>query len=97
MGGGGHGRGAGDQKDTVYLFEAAGLLRDPDDPASLIPHVPRYRIGEAMPFARGRMKKKLLGAKRAIEAGVDAIYFGDGAFPDPSETRGLDGKGTVIN
>ena len=83
-------------RKIVYLFEAAGLLRDPDDPASLIPHVPRYRIGEAMPFARGRMKKKLLGAKRAIEAGVDAIYFGDGRIPDPIRNA-LDGKGTVID
>jgi [amino group carrier protein]-L-2-aminoadipate 6-kinase len=80
----------------VYLFEAAGLLRDPDDPGSLIPHMPRFRIGEAMPFARGRMKKKLLGAKRAIEAGVEAVYFGDGRIPDPVRSA-LEGKGTVID
>ncbi len=83
-------------KKIVYLFEAAGLLRDPDDPASLIPHIPRFRVGEAMPFARGRMKKKLLGVQRAIEAGVEAVYFGDGRIPDPIRSA-LEGKGTVID
>lgn len=83
-------------RKIVYLFEAPGLLRDPDDPSSLIPHIPRARVGEAMAFARGRMKKKLLGVQRAIEAGVATVYFGDGRIPDP--VRGaLEGKGTVID
>jgi [amino group carrier protein]-L-2-aminoadipate 6-kinase len=83
-------------RKIVYLFEAPGLLRDPDDPASLIAHVPRFHLDEAMPFARGRMKKKLLGAKRAIEAGVETIYFGDGRIAGPVRNA-LEGKGTVID
>ncbi len=79
----------------IYLFEARGLLRDPDDPETLIRVIDRSRLDDYMTFARGRMKKKLLGAKRAIEAGVESVYFGDGRIPGPVRSA-LEGKGTVI-
>ncbi len=82
-------------KRIVYLFEAPGLLSDPDDPGTLIRVVDRSRLDDFMPFARGRMKKKLLGAKRALEAGVEVVHFGDGRIPCPVRNA-LEGKGTVI-
>jgi [amino group carrier protein]-L-2-aminoadipate 6-kinase len=83
-------------KKAVYLFEAPGLLSDAKNPETLIPRIDRARIDEHMTFAEGRMKKKLLGAKRALEAGVGAVYFGDGRIENPIRSA-LDGKGTVIS
>lgn len=80
---------------VVYLFEAPGLLRDPGDPETLFRLIDRSRLDDHMPFAQGRMKKKLLGAKKAIEAGVESVYFGDGRIPNPVRNA-LEGKGTVI-
>ena len=79
----------------VYLFEAPGLLRDPDDEGSLISSIDRFKIEEFLPFARERMKKKILGVMRAVDAGVKAVYFGDGRAETPVKDA-LGGKGTVI-
>jgi acetylglutamate kinase len=42
------------------------------------------------------MKKKILGVKRAVEAGVEAVYFGDGRAANPVKNA-LAGNGTVIS
>jgi len=47
-------------------------------------------------FAAGRMKKKILGIREAIEAGVEEIYLGDGRIKNPISLA-LQGKGTVIS
>lgn len=83
-------------REIVYLFEAPGFLRDPEKPETLIPRIDRSRIEEHMAFAAGRMKKKLLGAKKALESGVSAVYFGDGRIENPVRSA-LEGKGTVIS
>lgn len=83
-------------KTVFYLFEAPGLLRDMNDPTSVIPHVPKEKLDEYLGFAQGRMKKKILGAKKAIELGVKTIYWGDGRVPNPIE-QALKGTGTVIS
>jgi len=82
-------------KKVVYLFEAPGLLRDLDRPESLIPLIQRSSLGEYLPFARGRMKKKVLGAQLALDRGVEAVYFGDGRIDHPVLSA-LEGQGTVI-
>jgi len=82
-------------KKLVSLFEAPGLLRDPDDEGSLIHHIDKSAIDEYLPFARKRMKKKVLGAKRAIEGGIESIYWGDGRIEHPV-LHALQGCGTVI-
>lgn len=79
----------------VYLFEAPGLLRDADDETSLVPRINRFKIGEFLPFARGRMQRKILGVKQAVDAGVKAVFFGDGRVDSPVKDA-LAGKGTVI-
>jgi [amino group carrier protein]-L-2-aminoadipate 6-kinase len=83
-------------KKMVFLFEAPGLLRDADDEGSLIRRIDRLKIEDALLFARGRMKKKILGVKRAIEAGVETVYFGDGRAVHPVKNA-LAGNGTVIS
>ncbi len=79
----------------VWLFEAPGLLREADNPESCIPYISRYEIQEFIDCARGRMKKKIMGAQLAIELGVESIYWGDGRIDHPIVSA-LDGQGTII-
>ncbi len=83
-------------KKLVVLFEKPGLLENPDDENTLVPRVEKEKIEDYLAFARGRMKKKMLGAKRAIEGGVEVIFWGDGRIENPI-LNALEGKGTVIS
>lgn len=80
---------------VVYLFEAPGLLEDVHDPFSLIKKIAADRLDDYLIFAQGRMKKKVLGVKKAFELGVETIYWGDGRVKNPV-SRALAGQGTVI-
>ncbi len=82
-------------KKMVVLFESPGLLKDPDDERTLISYIKKENIEDYFHFAKGRMKKKIMGAKRAIEGGVEVIYWGDGRVENPV-LNALEGKGTVI-
>lgn len=79
----------------VVLFEAPGLLRDFRDWSSLIKKISKEEIEEMKKYGDGRMKKKILGAKEALEMGVREIYWGDGRIKRPIFSA-LAGKGTVI-
>jgi acetylglutamate/LysW-gamma-L-alpha-aminoadipate kinase len=48
-----------------------------------------------MDAAGGRMKKKVLGAREALAAGVRRVIFADGRVEQPLR-RALAGEGTVI-
>lgn len=80
----------------ISLFEAPGFLRDSNDEQSLVTHIEKTKIDDYMKYARKRMKKKVLGAKRAIEGGVQTICWGDGRRENPI-TAILAGEGTVIS
>ena len=83
--------------ETLVLFtNVPGLLREPSDPASLIPEVPRDQLAHFMNFAYGRMKKKLIAAKEALEGGVARVVIASSQQSDPVE-RALEGMGTVIH
>jgi acetylglutamate/LysW-gamma-L-alpha-aminoadipate kinase len=79
----------------VYLFEAPGLLREADRPETLVPRVSRSEIQDCLPWAKGRMQKKVVAVQRALEAGVAEVAFGDGRTEHPVRDA-LDGKGTVF-
>ncbi len=82
--------------DTLLLFtNVPGLLREPSDPSTLIKHVARLELEHFMNFAYGRMKKKLIAAKDALEAGVGKVIIASSNVEDPIE-RALSGFGTVI-
>lgn len=83
-------------KKMVILFESLGLLENPENENSLIKRVKKEKIDEYLKFAQGGMKKKLLGAKRAFEGGVEIIYLGDGRIENPVLSV-LEGRGTVIS
>ncbi len=83
-------------KKIVVLFESPGLLENPEDEKSLIRKINKEKIEDYFQFAKGRMKKKLMGVKRAIESGVETIYMGDGRLENPVFSA-LEGKGTLIS
>jgi len=82
-------------KQLIILFEAPGMLRDINDQKSLIKKVKKEELESYMKFAIGRMKKKLLGAQKALALGVKKICWGDGRVERPI-LNAMKGKGTVI-
>lgn len=79
----------------LLLSNVRGLYRDFPDETSLIPRISRDAVDEFMEFAQGRMKKKVLGAKDALSAGVRRVVIGDARGEAPL-TRALAGEGTVF-
>ena len=75
----------------AIMTNVPGLLSDPHDPASIISNVPAERLDEYMQYAKGRMRKKLLGAREAIEGGVSRVYLGSHSL-----AAVLHGAGTTI-
>lgn len=80
----------------IILSNVPGLLRDVQDEGSLIPDIPFERIEEFAAFAKGRMKKKVLGAVEAIREGVKEVVFADARKALPI-SEALLGRGTVIH
>lgn len=81
---------------VVSLFEAPGMLKDHKDERSVIAHVNKNEISTIMQYANGRMKKKVIGAQKALELGVETIYWGDGRIKNPV-TKAMEGRGTIIS
>ncbi len=79
----------------VILSNVPGLLRDIDDADSLVHIVGRDQLGDAMDIAQGRMKKKVMGAREALEGGVGKVILGDARLQQPIR-RALDECGTVL-
>jgi [amino group carrier protein]-L-2-aminoadipate 6-kinase len=85
------------QAETLLLLtNVPGLLRAFPDESTLIPFIARQDLEQALGFAEGRMKKKVLGASEALELGVGRIIFADGRVEHPL-LAALAGKGTVIS
>jgi acetylglutamate/LysW-gamma-L-alpha-aminoadipate kinase len=87
--------GALNADSLIILSNVPGLLRDVNDPHSLITDfsagdLPRYES-----FAQGRMKKKLIAADRATANGVARVILSD-ARPDAPLDAALNGAGTHI-
>lgn len=77
----------------LILSNVRGLLRDVQDSNSLISEVPFNQLQQAMNYAEGRMKRKVLGAEEALNGGVERVIIGDGRIPNPVSTA-LNGAGT---
>jgi acetylglutamate/LysW-gamma-L-alpha-aminoadipate kinase len=84
-----------DAEALVILSNVPGLLRDVDDPDSLVSSIARDQIDRSMDLAKGRMRKKVLGAKEALEMGVPKVIFASASVERPI-TRALEGGGTHI-
>jgi [amino group carrier protein]-L-2-aminoadipate 6-kinase len=85
------------QASTLVLLTAVpGLMRSFPDESSLIHNLPQQKLDEAIAFAEGRMKKKVLGAQEALRGGVCQVIIADGRVKEPV-TRALNGSGTIIS
>lgn len=79
----------------IILSNVPGLLERFPDEKSLIPRLRYEGLEEAIGFAQGRMKKKVLGASEALQGGVKQVVFADARLDQPIR-RAMRGEGTVI-
>jgi acetylglutamate/LysW-gamma-L-alpha-aminoadipate kinase len=87
--------GALQARTLMLLTGAPGLLRDFPDESSLIPKIQSSQLDDALTYAKGRMKKKVLGTKEAIAAGTKKVVIADGRKEMPV-IQALNGGGTHI-
>ena len=82
-------------KQLIILSNVPGLLRNFPDESSLITEIRYADLDQALGFAEGRMKKKVLGASEALAANVQEVVFADARIERPI-FNAIQGKGTVI-
>ena len=75
----------------VIMTNVPGLLSNPEDHATLIHAIPADQLADYLEYAQGRMRKKLLGAREALQGGVPRVYIGS-----TSLLSVLEGAGTTI-
>lgn len=81
-------------KFLVMLTAVPGLMRSYPDTNTLINRINRDQLDSALSYAQGRMKKKILGAKEALDGGVGEVIIADGRIDKPL-TEAIAGNGTV--
>jgi len=82
--------------ETLLLLTAVpGLMRSFPDESSLIKSLTMGQLEEALAYAQGRMKKKVLGAQEALQGGTGQVIIADGRVGEPI-SNALSGQGTVI-
>lgn len=79
----------------LLLTAVPGLMRAFPDESTLIHSLPRTHLEEALDYAQGRMKKKILGAGEALNRGVGKVIIADGRIANPISSA-LAGNGTLI-
>ncbi len=80
---------------VVELIEAAGLLENPDDPASVIRALDASDLVALEERAVGRFKRKLLALRRLYDTASPTVIVADGRAEHPLAAA-LAGEGTVI-
>jgi acetylglutamate/LysW-gamma-L-alpha-aminoadipate kinase len=83
-------------EQLIILTNVPGLMRKFPDESTLISHLAKTGLEQALGFAEGRMKKKVLGASEALDQGVSKVIFADGRVEHPL-LDALSGKGTTIS
>lgn len=81
--------------ELVFLTGANGLYRSFPDPDSRIAQANVGQFDELLGFAQGRMKRKVVASKEALDGGVGRVNIATAAGPSPI-VAALDGEGTVI-
>ncbi len=80
---------------VIQLIEAPGLLADPDDPASIVDHVPPHQVPRWEDQISSRMMRKMKAICRMVHPGFTKVLIADGRTETPIADA-LAGKGTVI-
>ena len=78
-------------ESLAIMTNVRGLLADPQNPDTVISTIPATALDEYMHYAKGRMRKKLLGAQEALRGGVTRVCIGS-----ESLRAVVNGSGTVI-
>jgi acetylglutamate/LysW-gamma-L-alpha-aminoadipate kinase len=78
-------------EELAIMTNVPGLLSDPADHNTVIHTIPANQLSEYMDYARGRMRKKLLGAQEALQGGVRRVCIGSSSLQAV-----LNGAGTSI-
>lgn len=91
--------------ELVILTNVRGLYRSFPDENSFVAHVPASQLEQAMNWAQGRMKRKVLSAQEALSswlmdaplrhASLKRVIIGDGRAAAPV-SNALQGQGTVF-
>jgi acetylglutamate/LysW-gamma-L-alpha-aminoadipate kinase len=85
-----------DAERVIQLIEAPGLLKDSDNPESVIPSLTAPQVAEWEGRVKGRMKRKLLALKKLVSRGRVTIHISDGRTASPVRDA-LNGAGTRIS
>lgn len=81
--------------ELIILSNVRGLYRDYPDENSFMRDVPQVHLDQAMLWAQGRMKRKVLSAQEALQGGINRVVIGDGRAASPV-SYALQGEGTVF-
>ncbi|GAC1426696.1 MAG: [LysW]-aminoadipate kinase [Ktedonobacteraceae bacterium] len=76
----------------VLMTNVSGLLTNKEDPTTLVRNISAAQLDDYMPYAHGRMRKKLLGAQEALNGGISKVCIGQGSLLEV-----LNGSGTTIS
>ncbi len=79
----------------IILTNVPGVLRDYPDAASLVRRLNRSELDALRASVQGGMRKKLLAAATALDAGVGRVVIADGRRSAPLRSARA-GEGTVI-
>ena len=83
--------------ESLMIFtNVPGLMRHFPQENSLVPRVDRDQLDQALDWAQGRMKRKVLSVQQALNSGVTQVALADGRKPQPL-LRALSGEGTWFN
>ena len=74
----------------IFLSNVPGLM---DLDSDML--IDRITVDDSMNYAKGRMRKKMLGAKEAMESGIRRVILSDANAERPI-TDAMNGAGTVI-
>ncbi len=77
----------------VILSNVKGLYREFPDESSFVAAVARSQIDSAESWAQGRMKRKVIAAREALDGGVSRVIIADGRICGPV-SKALGGAGT---
>ncbi len=80
---------------VIQLIEAPGLLAEPHNPATLIPHLSPIELVDREKNAQGRMKRKLRALIQLFDHQVQKVIISDGRVEHPLRDA-FNEKGTVI-
>ena len=80
---------------VIQLIEAPGVLRDPDDPASVIPAITPEEVARWEDRKSSRMTRKMKAICRIARSGVTRVVIADGRAESPIASA-MAGHGTVV-